>query len=467
MKYLCGELDNRTAVVRENNQFSEIIQHIPVGLPQGSALGPIGFNCMSGTITGVIKNVSGAQITLFADDCLVLLTKRTLEEAREATQKIMGSISEWSDSNGLLLEPSKCTFTVIGKEGNDNIEVTIKNKLYKIKQENNNKYLGFRFDQNLKFGKQIKHLKYKLSEIRLSIINVMNVLNRKQTCKVARALIYGNLNYGAEIMPIQSNKIYKKIDRMIIRIIEDIHGWKPKANNKTDNQKAFKEVNWMNFKNLHELCILRFTNRILNNGTPNHIAEKINKLFYWKENGKIFKRMKFNSGEAEAERLIKVNNKQVPFMRTTLKDVDMTMFPYNAIKLFNELPNDIKEKIGTDDFGAMVTDHYKLKCQHRVGKSPKRCQNCKELEILNSPVEMEYTGFGLQMDVVSFAGYRADARTNEDIGNVINNARKAIDAEIKQNKIWKQLVEVEEHDILRKKDHDLLNEIKIKRLHRI
>ena len=467
MKYLCGELDNRTAVVRENNQFSEIIKHIPVGLPQGSALGPIGFNCMSGTITGVIKNVSGAQITLFADDCLVLLTKRTLEEAREATQKIMGSISEWSDSNGLLLEPSKCTFTVIGKEGNDHIEVKIKNKTYKIKQLNNNKYLGFRFDHNLDFNKQIQHLKYKLSEIRISMINVMYVISRKQACKVARALIYGNLNYGAEIMPIQSDKVYKRIDRLIIRIIEDIHGWKSKANNKTNNQKAFKEVNWINFKNLHELSILRFVNRILTNGAPNHIAEKVGKMFYWEENGKTFKMMKFNSGEAEAERLVKVYENQVPVMKTNHTDKDMTMFPYNAIKIFNELPSDIREKIGTEDFSIMATDHYKMMCQHRVGKSPSKCQNCIELEMLNAPVDIEYTGYGMQFDIVSFAGYRADARTNEDIGNVINNARKAINMELKQEKTWKQMVQVEEVDILRKKDKDLLNEIKIKRLHKI
>ena len=80
---------------------------------------------------------------------------------------------------------------------------------------------------------------------------------------------------------------------------------------------------------------------------------------------------------------------------------------------------------------------------------------------------MEYTGYGLQMDVISFAGYVANARTNEDLGNIINNARKAVNTEIKQAEVWKQLVEVEEMDILRKKDHDLLNEIKIKRLHKI
>merc|ERR1711917_46489 len=107
MKYLCGELDNRTAVVRERNMFSNIIKHIAVGLPQGSALGPIGFNCMSGTITEVIKNVPGAQITLFADDCIVLLTQPSLEEAKNATQTIMSSISRWSDINGLVLAPAK------------------------------------------------------------------------------------------------------------------------------------------------------------------------------------------------------------------------------------------------------------------------------------------------------------------------------------------------------------------------
>ena len=445
LKYLCGELDNRTAVVREKNMFSDIIKHIAVGLPQGSALGPIGFNCMSGTITEVIKNVSGAQITLFADDCIVLLTQPSLEEAKEATQTIMNNISRWADINGLVLAPDKCSYMVLGKKGNSNIEVEIKGKTHKIPQENNIKYLGFRFDHNLDFKKQINHLKGKLSEIRTAIINVMSVVDREKACNVARALIYGNLNYGAEITPIQNDNTYKEIDRMIVRIIEDIYGMKPKKNNRTSYRRAFHEVGWINYKHLHQLCILRFVNRILLNGKPNNLFDKVQKLFYWKEGNKHFKRVKFNSGEAEAERIYKAGEGQIQTM--ILKDEDkncnLQMFPYNAVTIFNELPRHIKETVGTDTFAEMIAEHFKSKCQHRVDKNPKSCTGCKIQQELDEVIEIEYTGLDINFDPVTFAAYRADARTMKDVGNMMINVNRAVNTSIKQEKAWKQLIKVE------------------------
>ena len=64
-------------------------------------------------------------------------------------------------------------------------------------------------------------------------------------------------------------------------------------------------------------------------------------------------------------------------------------------------------------------------------------------EYLNEEAIIEYTGFGLQFDPVSFAGYRADARTNKDIGNMMNNINKSIALSLKQSETWKQLVQVE------------------------
>ena len=80
----------------------------------------------------------------------------------------------------------------------------------------------------------------------------MSVVDREKTCNVARSLIYGNLNYGAEIMPLQTNNTYKDIDRLIVRIIEDIFGFQPKKNDRTSYRKAFQEAGWLNYKHLHE-----------------------------------------------------------------------------------------------------------------------------------------------------------------------------------------------------------------------
>ena len=299
------------------------------------------------------------------------------------------------------------------------------------------------------------------------MINVMRVISRIQACGVARALIYGNLTYGAEITPIQSDKTYKKMDRLIIRIIEDIYGWKSTKCNRTNNQKAFYEAGWMNYKNLHELCILRFLNRILMNGIPNQIFDKITKFFYWDENGKHFKKMKFCSGLAEAERLVKIEDGHTPVMVNKDGNKDMKLFPYNAIKIFNDLPKDIKDRIGTKSFATEVANYYKMKCQHRVGKPPSRCDNCKELALLNKPVDMEYTGEELCLDLVSFAGFRANCNSMKEIGNVIRNAKKTVITEIKQKEVWEQLVKVGDIETERRLEKEDTQYQKVKKLHEL
>ena len=150
--------------------------------------------------------------------------------------------------------------------------------------------------------------------------NVMAVIDRSRALGVARSLIYGNLNYGAEITPIQTDKTYRAIDKMIVQIVEDIFGWQPTRNNITSYRKAFHETGWMNYKHLHELCILRFTNRVLMNGVPNQLFRKVSRMFYWKEGEKCFKNVKFDCGVAEAERILKLGqNQEQKMLRGNMK----------------------------------------------------------------------------------------------------------------------------------------------------
>ena len=246
------------------------------------------------------------------------------------------------------------------------------------------------------------------------------------------------------------------MDRLIVRIIEDIYGWRPTRNNRTSNRKAFHETGWMNYKNLHELCILRFMNRILMNGVPNQLFSKVSKMFYWKEGSKYFKHVKFDSGEAEAERILKLGQGHKQTMIIKEKDINKDMFPYNTVPLFEKLPEYIKETVGTKHFTEMLVSHYKNKCQHRVGKPMNKCTTCIDRAILEKPLDIKYTGYNIQFDPMSYAAYRANCLTMEDVGNVLNNINKTINMNIKQEKTWKQLVKVQEDDWNESKNKDSL-----------
>ena len=132
------------------------------------------------------------------------------------------------------------------------------------------------------------------------------------------------------------------------------------------------------------------------------------------------------------------------------------------MKLFNNLPSEIRECIGTSDFKTEVELYYKNKCQHRIGKPEARCSHCVERNRLRRPLKLDYIGKSLAMDPVSFAGYRADARNNEDIGNIIINVKKDVIASIQKDNVWKSLVKVEDHawETFRSKDNYKSSKVK-------
>ena len=181
-------------------------------------------------------------------------------------------------------------------------------------------------------------------------------------------------------------------------------------------------------------------------------------MFYWKEGNKYFKRVKFNSGEAEAERIYKAGQGQIQTMilKDEQKNRNMNMFPYNAIPLFNDLPTHIKETVGTDSFSEMIAEHFKNKCQHRVDKNPRSCTGCRMKNELDEVIEVEYTGYDINFDPVSCAAYRADSRTMKDVGNMMINVNKAVNTSIKQEKAWKQLIKIENKLWEERKDTDAL-----------
>ena len=181
------------------------------------------------------------------------------------------------------------------------------------------------------------------------------------------------------------------------------------------------------------------------NGVPNKLFEKVQKLFYWKEGEKYFKNVIFDSGEAEVERILRAGQGQTQTMRLKEenKKCNQDMFPYNAIPLFNELPNHIKVTIGTNSFTEMLTEYYKNKCQHRVDKSASSCSGCKIKKELDEVIEIDFMDIDTNFDAVSLAAYKAEVKNMKEIGNMMINVNKAVNTAFKQEKTWKQLVKIE------------------------
>ena len=78
------------------------------GLPQGSVLAPLLFLFF---VNGVVKEVSGVRVSLYADDVAVWSQDRDKEQARRRVVEAVGRIARWSAERKLQLSEGKCSLS--------------------------------------------------------------------------------------------------------------------------------------------------------------------------------------------------------------------------------------------------------------------------------------------------------------------------------------------------------------------
>ena len=101
--WLCDFLSNRMQCVRYNSTLSDFAT-LSAGLPQGTKLGPIGFQVI---INDALQNNSGPiSCWIYVDD-LKIAENRTPPDSSQL-QVILDSYSQWTENNSLSLNPAKC-----------------------------------------------------------------------------------------------------------------------------------------------------------------------------------------------------------------------------------------------------------------------------------------------------------------------------------------------------------------------
>ena len=82
------------------------------GLPQGSVLAPLLFLFF---VNGLVKEVSGVRVSLYADDVAVWAQDRLKEKALQRVEVAVGRIARWSAERKLQLSEGKCTLSLFSQ----------------------------------------------------------------------------------------------------------------------------------------------------------------------------------------------------------------------------------------------------------------------------------------------------------------------------------------------------------------
>ena len=203
-------LTNRSQRVVVNGSESETIDVIS-GVPQGSVLGPLLFLIYVNDLCAITLS-TGSKVTMYADD-LVLHKVVDAETAFIGLQKDIDNIVQWSRSNKVKLNKSKCKVMLFSHKRHAMPPVFIENE--QIEQVYTYKYLGVTITPTLKWDEHIDQLCLRAKKLLGYLYRIFyRNVQPSSLCDLFTALIRPILEYASQVWDPYTLKNKHKIESL-------------------------------------------------------------------------------------------------------------------------------------------------------------------------------------------------------------------------------------------------------------
>lgn len=225
------------------------------GVPQGTVLGPLLFLCH---INDLPKSVT-SQVRLFADDCLLYRTVKSLDDHLKLQQDL-DSLQKWAQTWGMKFNEAKCyIMSIHRKKQPSNYNYLLNNQI--LEQVSENPYLGVIISDNLKWSAHISKICSRANSI-LGFIkrNLKHSTSSfKETAYIS--LVRSILDYSSTVWDPYLQKDINSLESVQRRAARFVHndyhrkssvtnmmkslGWKPLAERRREQRLLllFKIVN--------------------------------------------------------------------------------------------------------------------------------------------------------------------------------------------------------------------------------
>ena len=188
-------LSDRYQAVWIDHVLSEYL-HCPVGVPQGSNLGPLFFMLYVNDLPSTLS----CHIDQYADDSTLYATAKTIQGIDEVLGQSCDNVSNWMTENMLQLNAEKTHVLTLGTRerlampGNK-VSVHMDGILLQEDSEHQETLLGVKIDANLKWHGQVGFLLEKLKTRLAGLAHVRHVLPYHVRKVVADGLFSSVLGY--------------------------------------------------------------------------------------------------------------------------------------------------------------------------------------------------------------------------------------------------------------------------------
>jgi hypothetical protein len=187
-------------------------------VPQGSILEPIFFLIYINDLPKLAP--TGTKILLYADDTSIILTSPNFENYEKQINKIFKDINYWFKLNQLVLNYNKTHYLQFNMKNNRKYVLKLNYQGNYVKSSPHTKFLGLIIDDSLLWKAHIDQMMSKLNTACFLIQSLQAIMSTETLRMVYFAYVHSVISYGIIFGGNQpySEKIFK-IQKRLIRII--------------------------------------------------------------------------------------------------------------------------------------------------------------------------------------------------------------------------------------------------------
>ena len=191
-------LADRSQIVACNGEVSGK-EHVRIGVPQGSALGPFLFLIF---INDLSQSVPGGYVNMFADDVMIYVTGKSINEIKSALQACVTGAFNWYTANRLSINSSKSNVMLIGSQRaihtqSQELEIYLGDT--KLEQVRSTRYLGIEVDCLFKWDCHVQNMCRSISGKLAMLSRLRPFMSQTLLSKVYSTHILPCIDYGITI----------------------------------------------------------------------------------------------------------------------------------------------------------------------------------------------------------------------------------------------------------------------------
>ena len=295
-------------------------QHIGLGVPQGSTLGPLFFLLYINDL----PNATNSLPRLFADDTCLILSHSSVAKLEKNINQDLANVSRWAITNQLTINPTKSHLLIVSpylNKSSRNAFITLDSSIPKV--EKSIKYLGINVDNQLLFGDHIKQLRTIVSRAVGIMTKIRHFIPLRILKQIYFAFIHSHLTYGIIVWGATFPSYLTPLKSLQNRAIKLLSGVSSRLQSA---QPLYKENNILSLNNLLSQETAKFMYKFIHKQLPVQFDNYFDYVHAIHKRSTRTSQMK--------------NQLYIPRFRTNRLQRSIK---YRGVKVWNDIPNEIKD----------------------------------------------------------------------------------------------------------------------------